>query len=189
MTTYTTTTAPIKQTVAQATNPQLLRPLLEKYMGNQLAADMLLQACNFLQPTKSPLTRYRRLSPSTVEALISIPSLGLDFVWISTSISALHWELRCIHLLGGFENMYWVPWSKNMAEADSEYSLRRQTEATRHKSKIAHEEVRSELVRIFEGGSDSDLSSDQGGSNSGSDTADDAVDSEDEYWNSYDVYC
>ncbi|KAG5365984.1 hypothetical protein CJU89_0389 [Yarrowia sp. B02] len=177
------TTAPITQTVAQATNPQLLRPLLEKYMGNQLAADMLLAACNFLEPTKSPLTRYRRLSPSTMEALISIPSLGLDFVWISTSISALHWELRCIHLLGGFENMYWVPWSKSLEEADTEYNQRRLTEAARHKGKIAHEEVRSELVRIFEGGSDSELSS------SGTDSAEDTVDSEDEYWNSYDDYC
>lgn len=179
-------TSPITQTVTQITNPQLLRPLLEKYMGNQLAADMLLQACNFLEPTKSPLTRYRRLSPSTCEALISIPSLGLDFVWISTSIGALHWELRCIHLLGGFENMYWVPWAKSISEADKEYTSRRETEATRHRSKIAHEEVRSELVRIFEGGSDSDLSS-----TSGSDTctSEDVVDSEDEYWNSYDDYC
>ncbi|KAG5370681.1 hypothetical protein CKK34_0805 [Yarrowia sp. E02] len=153
-------------------------------MGNRLAAEMLLEACNSLQPTQSPLTRYRRLSPSTVEALISIPSMGLDFVWISTSISSLHWELRCIHLLGGFENMYWVPWSKNMAQADAEYNLRRQTEATRHKSKIAHEQMRSELVRIFEGASDSDL-----GSSSGSDSTEEAADSEDEYWNSYDDYC
>lgn len=195
--------SPLKQTLSM-TDPDVLSNLLTKYMGNQLCVDMMLSACQYLGPAASPLTRYRRLSPSTVEALVSITSLGLDFVWISTSIGALHWELRCIHLLGGFENQYWVPWSKSLACADKEYQQRREHEAERHKGKVAHEQVRSELVRIFEGHKTWTATAPQNDSNwadcdsesvsSETDSAfsvddsvsDTVIDSEDEYWASYD---
>lgn len=86
------------------------------------ALDLLLQASTATSETMPCQVKYRRLTNSRLQACCSVP--GLDFIYESTAISALHPHFRLRRFAfadSDDEEYYWRPWETTLADAELDY--------------------------------------------------------------------